>query len=97
MAIDIEDIIFIESRNEYVRIFSPYKRPVMTLGSLKSFQEKLLPSLFLCVHQSYIVNLSAIKCIEKKHLVLQNEQHIPVGKLYEADLKKYINENSHRK
>lgn len=42
----IEEIIYIESRSEYVRIFLHEKKPIMTLGSLKSYQEKLPPDLF---------------------------------------------------
>lgn len=86
----IEDIIFIESRSEYVRIFLHGKKPIMTLGSLKSYQEKLPSDLFLRVHRSYIVNLSFIKSIERKQIILANDKNIPVGKLYETDLRKYI-------
>lgn len=93
----IEEIIFIESRSEYVRIFSQDKKPVMTLGSLKSYQEMLPPDLFLRVHRSYIVNLSAIKSIGNKHIILANEMRIPVGKLYESGIKKYIHERIHNK
>ncbi|WP_352423929.1 LytTR family DNA-binding domain-containing protein [Proteiniphilum sp.] len=93
----IEDIIFIESQSEYVRIFSHEKRPIMTLGSLKSYQEMLSPGLFLRVHRSFIVNLSSIKSIGNKQILLTNDMRIPVGKLYEPDLKKHINENIHRK
>lgn len=93
IPLTIEDIILIESRSEYVRIFSHEKKPIMTLGSLKSYQEKLPPDLFLRVHRSYIVNLSSIKSIGNKHIILTNDMSIPVGKLYESDLRKYINRN----
>lgn len=93
----IEDIIFIESRSEYVRIFSHDKKPIMTLGSLKSYQEKLSPDSFLRVHRSYIVNVSSIKSIGNKHIILTNDMSIPVGKLYEPDLRKYISKSIHTK
>lgn len=93
----IEDIIFIESCSEYVRIFSQGKKPVMTLGSLKSYQEKLPSDLFMRVHRSYIVNLSSIKSIERKQIILTNDKSIPIGKLYETDLRKYIRRNIHTK
>lgn len=89
----IEDIIFIESLSEYVRIFSQERKPIMTLGSLKSYQEKLPPNLFLRVHRSYIVNLSSIKSIGNRHLMLTNDVSVPVGKLYEPELRKYINQH----
>ncbi|NLX67057.1 MAG: response regulator transcription factor, partial [Bacteroidales bacterium] len=97
IPIFIEEIIFIESRSEYVRIFLHEKRPIMTLGSLISYQKRLPPNLFLRVHRSYIVNLSSIKCIERKQIILTNGMNIPVGKLYETDLKKYISKNVHTK
>ncbi|MEA4916884.1 LytTR family DNA-binding domain-containing protein [Proteiniphilum sp.] len=97
MAIDIAGIFFIESQSEYVRIFLEDKKPIMSLGSLKSYQETLPPDLFFRVHRSYIVNISFIKCIERKQIILHNGMSLPVGKLYEKELKKYINENIHRK
>lgn len=97
IAIDIENIIFIESRSEYVRIFFFDKKPLMTLGSLKSFQEKLPPDLFIRVHRSFIVNLTSIKRIERKYVVLSREINIPVGRLFEKDLKTFLKDNTHLK
>lgn len=97
MAVDIVEIIFIESQSEYVRIFLEGKKPIMTLGSLKSYQETLPSDLFLRVHRSYIVNISFIKSIERKQIILLNGMSITVGKLYEKELKNYIKENIHRK
>lgn len=93
MAIDIEEIIFIESRSEYVRIFLENKKPIMSLGSLKSYQESLPADEFVRVHRSYIVHHSFIKYIERKQIILINDMSIPVGKLYEKELRKYIDKN----
>ena len=47
VKIEIHKITHIESRSEYVRIFSDDIRPVMTLGSLKSYEEKLPAGMFM--------------------------------------------------
>jgi two-component system LytT family response regulator len=86
----IKDIIYVESRSEYVRIFTATSRPVMSLGSMKSYEEKLKDHGFMRIHRSYIINLQKIKAIERKHILLRDGKQIPIGELYEEKFRKYI-------
>ena len=91
VKIEINKITHIESRSEYVRIFAEDAKPVMTLGSLKSYEVKLSADMFMRVHRSYIVNLTKIASIERRHIVLKNKTVIPIGESYNKLLMDYLN------
>lgn len=94
LQIDIERILYVESRSEYVRIVTDNGRPVMTLGSLRSYEEKLPADRFLRIHRSYIVNLSRIVAVERKHVVLPQDHVLPIGELYEERFRRYLRSRS---
>lgn len=94
LQIDIERILYVESRSEYVRIVTDSGRPVMTLGSLRSYEEKLPADRFLRIHRSYIVNLSRIVAVERKHVVLPQDHVLPIGELYEERFRRYLRSRS---
>lgn len=87
IPIKVNDIFYIESKSEYVRIFWENNNPVMSLGSLKSYLDKLSPSVFIRVHRSYIVNVNKIKKIERKQILMNNDKIVPIGDLYYKSLK----------
>lgn len=89
IPLETDKILYIESRSEYVKIFSEGSKPVMTLGSLKSWEEKLPAGRFMRVHRSYIVNLNMIGSIETRRVVLADGTRIPVGGLYLERVRKY--------
>ena len=90
VKIEIHKITHIESRSEYVRIFSEDVKPVMTLGSLKSYEEKLPSEMFMRIHRSYIVNLSKVAAIERRHIVLKDKTAVPIGESYNKLLTDYL-------
>lgn len=94
VQVDIDSILYVESRSEYVRIITDGGRPIMTLGSLRSYEEKLPADRFMRIHRSYIVNLSRIVAVERKHVVLPQDHVIPVGELYEERFRRYLKSRS---
>lgn len=94
IRIDVDKITHIESRSEYVRIYTQDMPPVMSLGSLKSYEERLPSDRFMRIHRSFIVNLARIKSIERKHIVIANDVHIPIGEIYEERFKAFLNSRS---
>ena len=66
----------------------------MTLGSLRSYEEKLPADRFLRIHRSYIVNLSRIVAVERKHVVLPQDHVLPIGELYEERFRRYLRSRS---
>ena len=82
VRIMFDDILYIESRSEYMYIRFEAEKPVMTLGSMKSITDSLPPDKFMRVHRTYIVNLQKIKFIERKQIFLQGGYNIPIGEKY---------------
>lgn len=91
LRIDTDDILYIESMSEYVRIYMVGGgKPVTTLGSLKTYAEKLPAASFMRVHRSYIVNLNRIAAVERRNIILDGGGSIPIGEMYEENFKNYL-------
>lgn len=90
IRIDINTILYIESQNEYVRIFTDDTKPVVTLLSMKALEERLPPSRFMRVHRSYIVNLQKIPAIANNRIIFGKETYIPVSNLYKEKFNNYM-------
>lgn len=93
VKINFQDIIYIESMDDYIRIHLEGSRPVITLMSLKSFIEKLPPADFLRVHRRYIVAVKKISSVGGKKLLLKNEIEIPVGDTYRQIIRAFRGRN----
>lgn len=81
--IQISDIQYIQSSSEYVTIHTKVKR-TMLYSSMDNILNKL-PSNFLRVHRSFIVNLDVIECVNGNTVEI-NGQSISVSKTYREDL-----------
>lgn len=93
VPIHIQTILYIESRSEYVRIYVEGSKPIMTLGSLKSYEERLAGSGFIRTHRTYLVNASKITSIERKNVMVDVDnqpQRVPIGESYEPNIREYV-------
>ncbi|NLB62686.1 MAG: response regulator transcription factor [Fibrobacter sp.] len=95
--IDLSQVTYIESMKDYVRIYRPPERPVMTLASLKSFEERLRPHGFMRVHRSFLLNLNEIQRIEKSFALLSDGKEVPIGDQFREAFMEYIAANSLKK
>jgi two-component system LytT family response regulator len=93
IRIELDDIKFIESQHEYIKIHLVNSSPVMTQLSLKSFEEQLPSDRFMRVHRSYIVNLAKISVIERNRIVFDGKIYIPVSEQYKEKFQEYIDGN----
>ncbi|HNT48194.1 MAG TPA: LytTR family DNA-binding domain-containing protein, partial [Bacteroidales bacterium] len=93
VRLKISDIQYIESRKEYVVIFSQNSLPVMTLFSLKSIEEKLPKDVFMRVHRSFIVNLTKITEVVQNRIVFGKDASVPLGDQYKKDFQNFLNQN----
>jgi DNA-binding LytR/AlgR family response regulator len=90
VRINFSDIKYIESMREYVRIHTINTKPVMSLMSMKSLEEKLPADLFMRVHRSFIVNLKQITTIERSRIIFDRDIYIPVSEQYKDKFQEYI-------
>ncbi len=93
IRIELDDIKFIESQHEYIKIHLINTSPVMTQLSLKSIEEQLPSERFMKIHRSYIVNLAKISLIERNRIVFDNKVYIPISDQYKEKFQKYIDGN----
>jgi two-component system LytT family response regulator len=93
LKIKIQEIDYIESMSEYVKIYLSNKTHVVTLMRLKNLEDHLPHEWFMRVHRSYIVNTRNITTIEKNRIVFYGNIYIPVSEQYKGDFKKFIDKN----
>jgi len=93
IRIELDDIKYIESQHEYIKIHLVNSTPVLTQLSLKSIEEQLPSDRFMRVHRSYIVNLAKISVIERNRIVFDGKIYIPVSEQYKEKFQEYIDGN----
>jgi two-component system, LytTR family, response regulator LytT len=90
VKVNFEDILYIEGLKDYVKIFVQSEtRPLLSLITLKSLEEKLPAGRFMRVHRSYIVALNKIKAVGRQGITIGKEV-IPVSTQYREDFDVYI-------
>jgi DNA-binding LytR/AlgR family response regulator len=78
----LEEILYIESVEDYLKIHLINGRPVMTLMTMKAVLDKLPPAGFARIHRSYIVPLSKVKRVINRKVTLANGVELPVSNSY---------------
>ena len=92
VRIDTTTIRFIEAMSEYLRIFTDDRdKPVIVLLSMKKIEEHLSSSNFMRIHRSFIINLNKIREVKKNHVVLDDENSLPIGDNYKDAFMAYLN------
>lgn len=93
IRLDMNKIIYMESQNEYVRIFFEDQKPVMTLISMKKLEERLPAERFMRVHRSYVVNLEKITAVANNRIIYGKDIYIPIGNQYKDKFNEYLEEH----
>ena len=94
VRIDVKNIRYIEGMSEYVRIcIEGEDKPVITLASLQKMEERL-PTYFMRVHRSYIVNLRKITEVSRLRIIFDKNTYIPVGDNYKERFSEHISKLS---
>jgi two-component system, LytTR family, response regulator LytT len=93
IKIKLTDIKYVEGMREYVRIHTLNAKPVMTLMSMKSLEERLPVDLFMRVHRSFIVNLSQVTIVERNRIVFDKDVYIPVSDQYKDQFQQFIDKH----
>lgn len=90
IRINYIDILYIESMKDYIKIFlKDQPKPILTLMTIKSMEEKLPRADFMRVHRSYIISLSQISGVDG-NLILVQDQSIPMGESYRKTFKQLM-------
>lgn len=81
--INIDDIQYLESMGDYVRIQTNSKT-ITTLERISSF-EKSLPETFIRIHRSFIVNRNAIDNFSRTSITV-SDQSLPISRTYKSSV-----------
>lgn len=81
VKIELNDIEYIESVEDYVKIHFATGRPILSLMTLKSMLEKLPADRFKRIHRSYIIPIAKIKSVGNKKVKLTTIE-LPVSNSY---------------
>ena len=86
----VSAILYLEGNRNYTMFWLSNGTHVLVSKSL-CFYENVLPSHFLRIHRSFIVNLNYALtwCKETRHIHLQNGINIPVARRREKVLSQY--------
>ena len=87
--IEHDDILFIESMDDFVRIHT-LREKIITYNRLIKLEEVLPKTIFIRIHRSYIVNISKINSYSQSFIEI-NGIKIPVGKSYRNKLMEIMN------
>ena len=89
LKIDLDNIIYIESLDDYIKIHLTNGKPVMTLMPLKKIAEDLPAGQFMRVHRSYIAASKYISALSGRKIILTNGTSLPVSESYAAQLARW--------
>ncbi|WP_306643268.1 LytR/AlgR family response regulator transcription factor [Sanyastnella coralliicola] len=78
-----EELLYVEALKNYLRFYTADQK-VMTLMTMSELETKL-PSNFIRVHRSYIVNLDKVDKIEGNSLTLAGK-NFPIGKTHREEV-----------
>ena len=84
----IDDIIFIESLKNYIKVKTT-EREIIVYKSISDVKDLLPTEKFLRVHRSYIVGLDFIESFSPSKLTLKGIS-IPVGRKYKEEVKNVL-------
>lgn len=88
----LADISYIESANEYIKIFLDNQEVITTFMRLKNIEELLPAGDFMRVHKSFIINLNKILAVDRNRIFIDKKKHIPVGVQYKEIFNKYMDD-----
>lgn len=86
----LNEIVYIESINEYVRFHFDDKSTLTTYIRLKNIENFLPENNFIRVHRSFIVNINKINLIDKNNIIFFDKVLIPISKQYKLNVMEYI-------
>lgn len=86
-----DDILYLESLNDYVRITLISDQVIVTKEKISKF-EKSLPISFQRIHRSFIVNLSKVESFNREMVFVKGEQ-LPISRSYKKETNQRLNKS----
>jgi DNA-binding LytR/AlgR family response regulator len=88
IRLELEDVLYAESRGNYVAIVTP-TQTISTRLTMTEAEAFLSPPVFVRIHRSFIVAWKKVTRVEKKWVCLKDIQ-LPVGTVYAEEIGKML-------
>jgi DNA-binding LytR/AlgR family response regulator len=88
----LEDILFIESLKDYIKVVTTNK-VIVSKQSISSLEEMLPKDSFVRVHRSYIIAVNKIDSYNTDMIEI-GKKEIPIGRLFRHDVSRRLNISS---
>lgn len=79
--IPLDDILFIEALDDYIKINREDKTTVVSRSTMKGILEKLPETSFTRIHKSYIVNNTKVAAVQSASIEIAGKE-LPIGNTY---------------
>ena len=90
VRVAIKDIVYIEGLKDYAKIhLANETKPLLSLITLKSLEDKLPTRLFMRVHRSFIISLDKIDAVTKNTVQIGGI-NITIGEQYKDAMKQFL-------
>jgi DNA-binding LytR/AlgR family response regulator len=86
-----DEIDYIESLEDYIKIHIANAKPILTLMTLKAVVEKLPADKFIRIHRSYIIPFNKIKSVINKKMLLSSGIALPISDPYVSAINEWMN------
>lgn len=91
VKVAFNDIRYIEGMSEYIKVYLEGQKPIVVLLALKRMEDRM-PSYFMRIHRSYIINLKKIQEVNKNRVIMDQDTYLPIGENYKNALTEYISD-----
>lgn len=88
----LDDILYLESFREYIKVHAVDKS-VMTKLPISKIEEKLKDHEFIRIHKSFIVSVSKVKSFNSRVINI-NDNELPIGRTYKDAVMKVLKYDS---
>jgi DNA-binding LytR/AlgR family response regulator len=85
----LDDILFIESLKDYIRIYTLHKT-IVTKQPISSLEEILPKDAFIRIHRSYIIAINKIESYDTEVIEIAKKE-LPIGRLFRHDVSRALN------
>jgi DNA-binding LytR/AlgR family response regulator len=87
IKVKYNDILFIESMKDYVKVVRANEKPLLVKQSISSLENMLPPDQFVRIHRSFIISIQKITAFTNSDIEIDGIE-IPVGRLYSQHLER---------
>ena len=81
----INDILYVESLKDYVRIITAANKPLLVKQTISALEAMLPADQFVRLHRSFIVATAYVTTYTPRHVEIAG-QELPVGRLYQKEV-----------